>query len=644
MFVWNTSCPAGQSGADEKRKAIISLFARVRQHLEGMGALASGTFTLAAWVLDQFPAISVGLFVLAYLTGGFSKAKEGLAALWQERKIDVNLLMLLAAIGAASIGHWLEGGILIFIFALSGAMERYTMAKSSRDVASLLHLKPATALLWENGSEKRVPVDSLTPGAVVLVKPGASIPVDGIVREGHSAVNQASITGESLPVEKNPHDEVYAGTINGQGALLVEMTRSNDASLLAKIVKLVKEAQSEAPPAHRFLERFEGSYAKVILAFTLLLLLLSPFLLGWSWQQALYRAMVFLVVASPCALVASIMPAVLSAISSSARKGLLFKGGAHLENLAHVKVVAFDKTGTLTCGQPVVTHLLPFKGYDEQELVRVAASIEQMSEHPIAQAIVGKAKEWGLVLEQPRRFQALAGWGITAQVNGENWKLGKEEWLDFPALPEEGAEKIAEWERQGHTLVYLQNSRGLAGVIAVRDALRPDAAHVVYSLQQAGLKVVMLTGDTQCAAAAVAQAAGVDEVYAELLPEQKSTLIEQLQQRYGHVAMVGDGVNDAPALAKASVGIAMGGTGSEVSLDVADLVLMNDDLRRIPAAIALARKTSRIVKQNIAFSLCVILLLVVSNFAGEVSLPLGVVGHEGSTILVILNGLRLLRQ
>ncbi|UFJ40837.1 cadmium-translocating P-type ATPase [Brevibacillus humidisoli] len=642
MIAWNTSSPIDTEKSRDQQAS--SLLARLHQHQEGVAAMTSGAFTLAAWMLDQFPTLSIGLYLLGYIIGGYQKAIEGAGALLNERKIDVNLLMLLAAIGAASIGYWLEGGILIFIFALSGAMESYTMARSSRDIASLIDLKPETALLWENGVEKRVPVDSLIPGAIVVVKPGASIPVDGIIREGSSAVNQASITGESLPVEKAVQDEVFAGTINGQGALLVEVTRTSEATLFAKIVQLVHDAQNEMPPSHRFLERFEGIYAKTILILTLLLMLIPPLLLGWDWQQALYRSMVFLVVASPCALVASIMPAVLSAISTSARKGLLFKGGVHLENLAGVKVVAFDKTGTLTKGTPIVTHLLPLQGYSEHELLQIAASIEQRSEHPLAQAIVGKAEEYGLTLEQPKQFQALSGWGVTADLAGETWKVGKAEWLDHSSMSESAVKRAAEREAQGETLVYLQNSAGLAGIIAIRDTLRPDAPAVIRALQQLGIKVVMLTGDRRTAAEALARAAGVEEVYAQLLPEQKSDMIEQLKQRYGSVAMVGDGVNDAPALARSTVGIAMGGTGSEVSLDVADLVLMNDDLTRLPAAISLARKAKRIIKQNICFSLTVILLLVYANFVGEVTLPLGVVGHEGSTILVILNGLRLLRS
>ena len=633
--------PAEQAGSLNQDGSLLAL---LKRHQEGVAAMTSGAFTLAAWLLDQFPTLSIALYLLAYLIGGYHKASEGVAALLEERKIDVNLLMLLAAAGAASIGYWLEGGILIFIFALSGAMESYTMQRSSRDLASLLQLKPETALLWENGTEKRVPVESLTPGALVVVKPGAGIPVDGIIREGRSAVNQASITGESLPVEKTVDDEVFAGTINGQGALLVEVTRTNEATLFAKIVQLVRDAQNEAPPSHRFMERLEGIYAKTILAITALLLVVPPLFFGWEWQQALYRSMVFLVVASPCALVASIMPAVLSAISTSARKGLLFKGGVHLENLARVKAVAFDKTGTLTKGRPVVTRILPFQGYSEQELLHIAASIERLSEHPIAQAIVEKAAECGLQLEQPKQFQAFSGKGVTAELAGETWKVGKAEWLGQQHLPETAMQQVAQWQAQGETIVYLANRSGLAGIIAVRDTLRADAPAVIEKLKQLGIKVVMLTGDKRATAESLAQAAGVEEVYAELLPAEKSDIIEQLKQRYGSVAMVGDGVNDAPALARSTVGIAMGGTGSDVSLDVADLVLMNDDLARLPAAISLARKAKRIIRQNICFSLAVILSLVYANFSGEVNLPLGVVGHEGSTLLVILNGLRLLRS
>ncbi|MDT3424956.1 Cd2+/Zn2+-exporting ATPase [Paenibacillus forsythiae] len=612
---------------------------------EGLGALASGIFMAAAWSIeDVYYPLAVTLYLIAFVTGGFVKAKEGIHTLVAERDLDVNLLMIFAAIGAASIGYWTEGAILIFIFSVSGVLESYTMDRSSRDISSLMGMKPETAVLYKDGVETVVPIEQLAKGDTVVVKPGERIPADGIVTEGSSAVNQASITGESIPVDKEAGDDVFAGTLNGQGALFIEVSRPGESTLFAKIIRLVQEAQSEKPASQMFMEKFERIYARLIILISLLLIMVPPFLLQWTWEQAFYKAMVFLVVASPCALVASIMPAMLSAISNGARKGLLFKGGAHLDNLSRTKVVAFDKTGTLTTGRPVVTDLIAYQGYGETEMLRIAASMESLSEHPLAKSIVAKAQESGLTLERPSEFTTRTGWGIEAQWEGDTWKIGKPAFMDRSHATEELLKSIDRLEQEGKTVTIMHNSLGAVGIIALQDSIRPNAKRAVDMLKQQGVKVAMLTGDQKQTAQAIAREAGIDIVFAELLPEDKVNKVKELRRTFGNVAMVGDGVNDAPALATATVGIAMGADGSDAALETANLVLLNDDIGKIADAIALGKRTAAIIKQNIVFALSVILILIASNFSTGIALPLGVIGHEGSTILVILNGLRLLRH
>ncbi|MCS7460849.1 heavy metal translocating P-type ATPase [Paenibacillus doosanensis] len=620
------------------------LIAWIQRYGEGMAALASGIFIAAAWgISGTSHTWEVILYLTAFIVGGFVKAKEGLQTLIEERDLDVNLLMIVAAIGAASIGYWAEGAVLIFIFSLSGVLESYTMERSRRDISSLMELKPEMAVLYHDGEERAVSIEELKLGDIVLVKPGERIPADGLITEGASAVNQAAITGESIPVDKAAGDEVFAGTLNGEGALFIEVSQPSESTLFAKIIRLVQEAQSEKPATQRFIERFERIYARVIIVLSFLLIVVPPFLLAWTWQQSFYKAMVFLVVASPCALVASIMPAMLSAVSNSARKGVLFKGGAHLENLARTKVVAFDKTGTLTTGTPVVTDLIPFQGYDKNEMLQAAASLESLSEHPLAKAIVLRAQEEGLTLQRPTEFTTRTGWGVQAQWKGDTWKIGKPAFLEEQLATEQVTETIGRLEREGKTVTVIHNSRGAVGVIALRDRLRPEAVLTIAALKKQGVKVAMLTGDQRQTAETIAKEAGIDIVYAELLPEDKVARVKELREAYGFVAMVGDGVNDAPALATATVGIAMGTAGSDAALETANVVLLSDDMEKIPEAILLGRRTASIVKQNMIFALSVILLLITANFIQGIPLPLGVVGHEGSTILVIVNGLRLLR-
>ncbi|WP_127546589.1 heavy metal translocating P-type ATPase [Paenibacillus amylolyticus] len=640
-------------------------FRAMVQNKEMQSALGSGLLMLIAWgTAPYFGTLSIMLYIVAYAVGGWTKAKEGIETLVKERDLDVNLLMIAASLGAAAIGYWNEGAMLIFIFALSGALESYATERSHKDISSLLALKPETALRIEDGQMNLVAIDDLEPGDLLLVKPGELIPADGVVYRGSSFINQSSITGESLPVDKVAGDEVYAGTVNGEGALYVEVTKSAEGSLFGKIIKMVEEAQAEVPDSQRFMERFEGIYARIVVGVTLLVIAGTPLLLGWTWNEAFYKAMVFLVVASPCALVSSIMPVILSAMSSSARRGILFKGGAHMENMARTRVVAFDKTGTLTMGTPQVTDIITAEHVDRAQLLAAVAAIENLSMHPLARAIVDQANKENITLQEAEHVQALTGWGIEGTIHGVVWSIGKTNVLGSMQSEKMTGSNVddsdehdvnpvkvsSEWgdvcsrlEGEGKTVSVVMADGELVGLIAMRDTVRPQAAAAVKKLEAMGVKVAMLTGDRARSASVVACETGVNMVYADLLPGDKVKQVQALRKQYGPVLMVGDGVNDAPALAAATVGMGMGLSGSGTALEVADAVLMNDNIEEIAWVIGQARRAQRTVKQNMFFAITVILALIVGNFLQDVALPLGVVGHEGSTILVILNGLRLLR-
>ncbi|OAB39513.1 heavy metal translocating P-type ATPase [Paenibacillus glacialis] len=613
---------------------------------EMLAALGSGLLTLIAWSVGHWaPYLSILLYITAYTIGGWATAREAVYTLVKERELDVNLLMIAAAMGAATIGYWNEGALLIFIFALSGALESYTMERSKKDISSLMALKPETALRIENGEMVKINIDQLQIGDLFLVKPGELIPADGRVERGYSSVNQASITGEAIPVDRTTGDIVFAGTINGEGVLYVEVTQSAESTVFAKIIRLVEEAESELPQSQRFIKRFESVYARIVVTITIAVMLLLPLLLGWTWGTAFYKAMVFLVVASPCALVSSIMPVMLSAISNRARKGILFKGGAHVENMALTSVVAFDKTGTLTLGTPQVTDFIVDERYERDELLTICASIEQLSEHPLAKAILRKAEEEELPLKSVDHAESLTGWGMTAEVEGTLWRIGKSDILDGST---DGSKAVWMERRrrlisQGKTVSIIMEGEEVAGLIALQDTIRPQAVRAVRSLQALGIRVAMLTGDHRDTAQVIGEQIGVDWIYADLRPEEKVAHVKELREKYGHVVMVGDGVNDAPALATATVGIGMGMNGSGTALEVADVVLMNDNIEEIASTIKLSQRAQRVIKQNMTFSISIILILILSNFIGDIALPLGVIGHEGSTILVILNGLRLLR-
>lgn len=620
------------------------LLQKITPHLELAAALFSGLLILAGWLLDRNGAETASVFVYlsAFLIGGFAKAKEGIEATIKEKELNVEMLMILAAAGSAAIGYWTEGAILIFIFAVSGALETYTMNKSQREISALMDIQPDTALLVRDGSEEHVHVSELTRGDIIIVKPGERVPADGLISKGHTTIDEAAITGESIPVSKEAGADVFAGTVNMTGSVYIEVTKKADETLFQKIIDLVQSAQSEKSPSQQFIERFEGSYVKVVLVIVSLMLFLPHFLLGWSWTETFYRAMVLLVVASPCALVASIMPATLSAISNGARSGILFKGGAHLENLSHIKAIAFDKTGTLTRGKPEVTDVVIRGNLRRQEILQAAASIESRSNHPLAHAVVRYAQQENILFSPPDQLEDVAGWGVKGTIGDNVWKIGKAAFVGKEEAAAFANGAAAQFAEDGKTTIYIADQEGIAAVIALKDIIREETKQALKTLQDEGIFTIMLTGDSEKTARAIASETALGSYIAECLPEQKVDHVKELLEKYGTVAMVGDGINDAPALATASVGIAMG-EGSDVALETADVILMKNDLPKIAEAIQLSRKMQRIVKQNIIFSISVIVLLIISNFFQVLDLPFGVLGHEGSTILVILNGLRLLK-
>lgn len=619
---------------------------KIKPHAELIAAILSGVLILIGWILEKndLTTASIVFFLFAFVIGGFAKAKEGIEDTIENKELNVEMLMIFAAIGSAIIGYWTEGAILIFIFAMSGALETYTMNKSHKEISALMELQPEEALVVTNGIEKITAVSDLKIGDLILVKPGERVPSDGRIIKGHTHVDEAAITGESIPVSKGIDEDVYAGTVNMNGSITVEITKSSTETLFQKIIQLVQSAQSEKSPSQLFIEKFEGTYVKVVLAVVALMMFLPHFLLDWTWTETFYRAMILLVVASPCALVASIMPASLSAISNGARHGILFKGGVHLENLGHLKAIAFDKTGTLTKGKPEVTDVFVSEGLEKDEILLITASIESHSTHPLANAIVQYAKkELIKPLMTLDSIEDVSGYGVQASIEQDKWKIGKADFVGKDEADEFLNGVATKLSNEGKTVVFAKKNDVIVGVVALKDVVRDETKEAIKTLRKKGIYTVMLTGDSQSTASAIAAESHVDEFIAECLPENKVDELKKLKERFGQVAMVGDGINDAPALATANVGIAMG-EGSGVALETADVVLMKNELPRIAEAIKLSEKMNRIVKQNVIFSISVIMLLIITNFLQFIDLPFGVIGHEGSTILVILNGLRLLKS
>jgi Cd2+/Zn2+-exporting ATPase len=613
------------------------------EHRELVFSGVAGLLLLAGWLAglaDAPRALSLSLLLGAYAAGGFYTLRDA----WQSvksRSFDIDILMIVAAAGAAALGAWAEGALLLFLFSLGHALEHMAMDRARKAIEALADLAPKTALVQRDGAEVEVRVEELLRGDRVVVKPGSRIPADGQVATGNSAVDQSPVTGESMPVDKQPGDKVFAGTVNGEGALTIEVTKLAQESTLARMVTMVAEAQTQKSPTQRFTDRFEHIFVPVVLVGAALLIVLPP-LFGFPFAESFYRAMAVLVAASPCALAIATPSAVLSGIARAARGGVLIKGGAHLESLGVLTAIAFDKTGTLTIGKPKVTDVIAISG-DEARLLSVAAAVESRSAHPLAQAVVTEAKGRGLSWDEAGEVEAVTGKGVRAEFGGQQIAIGNARLFDGEAIPEVVQQHAERLQTEGKTIMLIRMDEQFLGVVALADTPREGVKQVLERLHQTGIrKTIMLTGDNERVGRAIADAVGLDEVKAGLLPEDKVKAMEELAQRYGQVAMVGDGVNDAPAMARATVGIAMGGAGTDVALEAADVALMGDDLSRLPFAVALSRASKRIIRQNLWVSLGVVALLVPATLFGWAGIGVAVLIHEGSTVVVVVNALRLL--
>ena len=607
----------------------------------------SGAALLAAWLLERNGApreACLALYATAYLVAGWGAFLQGLRLALRLR-LDVDFLMVVAAIGAAWIGRWVDGGLLLFLFALGNALEHYAMGQARKAIRALGKLAPRTARRRVGTREEEVPVESLALEDLVIVRPGERLPADGSVDSGSGAVDQSPITGESVPVEKAPGDEVFAGTVNGDGSLIVRVTRRAEDSTMARMIRLVEEAQAQKGRTQRAAEAFTRVYVPCVVSGTIAAILLPP-VLGWlEAKEALLRAIAMLVGASPCALAISTPAAVLAGVARAARSGVLIKGGAHLESLAEIRAIAMDKTGTITAGRPEIVEIVPVEGVAKDRLLALAAALERRSEHPIARAIVAAAEAARAPTLDAHDVAAIRGKGLEGMLEGASLRAGSPRLLaeSGAPVPDSLKRRIEALDREGHTLVTVLLAGVPQGALALSDRPRAGARPAIERLQSLGVRpVVMLTGDRAEVARRVGAEVGVDEVRAELLPEDKIEAVRGLLAKHHVMAMVGDGVNDAPALAMATVGVAMGQGGTAVALEAADVALMADDLGRLPFTVALARFARGVIRQNVVVSMGMVLLLIPLALTGTINTTAAVILHEGSTVAVVLNGLRLL--
>ncbi len=628
---------------------VVGLRNWYQENREILFSLLAGFFVIVGWLGQTFfglPALAATiLYIAAYVFGGWDISQHAWHAV-KEKHFDTDLLMVMAALGAAFLGAFAEGALLLFLFSLGHALEERALDRARAAVRALADLAPKTAFVRRDGKEQELPVESLQLEDIVIVRPGVRIPVDGIILEGRSGVDQASVTGESLPVDKVPGDPVFTGTVNGEGALEVKVTRLAKDSTLSRVMKMVEEAQAQKSPTQQTVEKFERIFVPAVLILTGLVIIVPP-LFGFPFRDSFLRAMTLLVAASPCALALGTPSAILAGVAQAARNGVLVKGGAHLENLGRIKAIAFDKTGTVTHGKPEVTNIVvfPASGWKESDLLALAAGAESRSAHPLAQAIVRAAQIQGALVPTLVEVESLTGRGLRAVSNGKTVWVGNQKMMDEVGVPLSlEALKYAQlFQQAGKTLMWVAVDKIPVGLIALADTLRSEAAPAMKALRQAGVThTIMLTGDNTLSAAAIAAEIGLTEYRANLMPEDKLTVIRNLVREYGQVAMIGDGVNDAPSLANATVGIAMGGAGTDVALETADVALMGDDLSQLPFAVGLGRATRSIIVQNLIISLGVIALLIITSLTGIVSIGIAIIFHEGSTIVVVLNALRLL--
>ena len=612
-------------------------------------ALIAGNVSAAlgsegAGLAHAVPVIVRIVYGAAIVCGAWFVAPKGWFALWRLRP-DMNLLMTIAVIGAVIIGEWFEAATVSFLFTLSLALEAWSVGRARHAVEALMDLAPSSVRVLENGSVVERPAADVPVGAQFVVRPGEKIPLDGSVMRGNSDVDQAPITGESVPVSKQPGDAVFAGTINGDGALEIESSKAAGDTTLAHIIQLVGDAQSRRAPSELWVERFARVYTPTIFAAAIAVAFVPPLLFDSSWSAWAYRALVLLVIGCPCALVISTPVTIVAALASAARNGILIKGGVFVEAPARLKAIALDKTGTLTAGRPVVTEVTALNGHSESELLSRVAGLEAHTDHPLARAIVSHAAERGIPVIAVSDFQVIPGKGARGIIDGREYWVGSHRYLEERGqeTPEVHA-ALESWSAAGQSVVVVGSDRHVCGLIALADAIRPESTEAIRQMKALGLRpIVMLTGDNKPTADAIGSRAGVDEVRAELLPKDKVVAVADLVQRHGMTAMVGDGINDAPALARASVGIAMGVAGSDAAIETADIALMADDLRKIPWLIEHSRRATAIIRQNISLSLAVKGIFVVLTFAGRASLWAAIGADMGVTLLVVANALRLLR-
>lgn len=619
-----------------------------KENRELLFSLLAGSLLLIGWLggllLGFSEILSTAFYIAACIFGGWDISQHAWHAL-KEKHFDTDLLMVMAAIGAAFLGEFAEGALLLFLFSLGHSLEERALDRARAAIRALADLAPKTALVKREGKEIELPVEQLQLEDVVIVRPGVRIPVDGEILAGQSGVDQSPVTGESLPVDKTTGDQVFAGSINGEGALEVKVTKLSKDSTLSRVMQMVEEAQTQKSPTQQTVEKFERVFVPAVLIVTVLVIIVPP-LLGVPFRVSFLRAMTLLVAASPCALALGTPASILAGVAQAARNGVLVKGGVHLENLGRLKAIAFDKTGTITHGEPEVTDVVATTGEsNNDQLLALAAGVESRSGHPLAQAVVRAAKSQGLELPQTGDVESLTGRGLKSTVNGRTMLIGNLKLMNESdvVLSKENQSLGERLQANGKTIMLVAVDGTLMGVIAVADTLRSETQSALTTLRKLGVQeTIMLTGDNARVGKAIANQVGLTDVRADLLPEDKLTAIRELVQKFEHVAMVGDGVNDAPALANATVGIAMGGAGTDVALETADVALMGDDLSKLPFAVGLGRATRAIIQQNLVIALGVIALLIVASLTGLASIGIAIIFHEGSTLVVVANALRLL--
>ncbi|HEN9310546.1 TPA: cadmium-translocating P-type ATPase [Streptococcus agalactiae] len=596
--------------------------------------------------LGEDHLLTKALYILAIIIGGFDLFKEGFSDLI---KLDFSMesLMTIAIIGAAFIGEWAEGSIVVILFAISEALERFSMDKARQSIRSLMDIAPKEALIRRNNVEQLVSVDKIDIDDIMIIKPGQKIAMDGLVINGHSSVNQAAITGESVPVEKQLDDEVFAGTLNEEGVLEVKVTKKVTDTTIAKIIHLVEEAQGERAPAQAFVDKFAKYYTPFIIIMALLIVVVPPLFFGGDWNKWLYQGLSILVVGCPCSLVISTPVSIVSAIGNAAKNGVLVKGGVYLEEIGHLRAIAFDKTGTLTKGKPVVTDFIATSSETDINYLSIISSLESLSQHPLASAILNEADKTNVDYKsiQIEDFQSITGKGLTGIHQNIRYYIGSPK-LFSASVIEETAVKVQyrQFQEQGKTAMYFGTDEQILGVIAVADEVRDSSAAVISELHKLSIEhTIMLTGDNTKTAESIGKQLGVTEIKGDLMPQEKLDSIKALRTTYNKVAMVGDGINDAPALAASTVGIAMGGAGTDTALETADVALMGDDLQKLPFIVRLSRQTLKVIKQNITFSLGIKLLALLLVIPGWLTLWIAIVADMGATLLVTLNGLRLMK-